>query len=52
MKLWYLLREALRLVGRRRSLILAPLLVLLVLLTLIAFYVGPGTLVTFIYAGF
>jgi hypothetical protein len=51
MKLWYLLKEAWYLVRRRRAYLLAPVLVMLVLLALVAFYVGPGAVVTFIYAG-
>ena len=51
MKLWVLLREALHLVLRHRLYFLAPLLLLLVLLALLAFYVGPATVVTFIYSG-
>lgn len=50
-KLWYLLREAFYLVRRRKSYLLAPLLLLLVLVALVAFYVGPGAVVTFMYAG-
>jgi hypothetical protein len=51
MKLWYLLKEAFHLIRRRKAYVLAPLLVLLLLLALVAFYVGPGAVVTFIYAG-
>lgn len=51
MKLWYLLKEAFHFVRRRKAYVLAPVLVLLVLLALIAFYVGPGAVVTFLYAG-
>ena len=51
MKLWMLLKEALYLVPRHKLYVLAPLLVLLLLLALIAFYVGPATVVTFIYSG-
>ena len=51
MKLWYLLKEALHFVRRRKAYVLAPVLLLLMLLALIAFYVGPGAVVTFLYAG-
>jgi hypothetical protein len=51
MKLWYLLREMWRLIRRDKVWVLAPLLMLLVLVALLAFYVGPGAVVTFIYAG-
>lgn len=51
MKVWYLLVEMFRLVKRHKMYFLAPILVMLVLLALLAFYIGPGALVTFIYAG-
>ncbi len=51
MKLWYLLKEAFHLVRKHKAYVLAPLLVMLALLALVAFYVGPGAVVTFIYAG-
>jgi hypothetical protein len=51
MKLWYLLKEMWRLIRRERVWVLAPLLMLMVLVALLAFYVGPGAVVTFIYAG-
>ncbi len=51
MKLWFLLRETFRFLRRHRRFVLAPLLLLLVLVALVAFYVGPGAVVTFIYAG-
>ncbi|HOU54353.1 MAG TPA: DUF5989 family protein [Myxococcota bacterium] len=51
MKLWLLLREAYRFLRRHRRFVLAPLLLLLILVALMAFYVGPGAVVTFIYAG-
>ena len=51
MKLLYLYREGLELVKRHRLYFIAPLLLALLLLSLIAFYVGPGVVVTFIYSG-
>jgi len=51
MKLWFLLRETYRFLRKHRRYILAPLLLLLLLIALLAFYVGPGAVVTFIYAG-
>jgi uncharacterized membrane protein len=51
MKLWYLLREMVRLMRRNRRYFLAPVLLILLLAALVAFYVGPGVVVTFIYAG-
>ena len=50
MKLWLLLREVFRFFRRHRRYVLAPLLLLLVLIALLAFYVGPGAVVTFISA--
>lgn len=51
MKLWLLLKETFRLIGRHKLYVLTPLLVMLLLLALLAFYVGPGAAVTFIYSG-
>ena len=51
MKLWYLLKEAMYFVRRHKGYVLAPVLMLLVLLALIAFYVGPTAVVSFFYAG-
>ena len=51
MKLLMLLKEMLHLVRRHKLYVLMPLLLLLILLALLAFYVGPGVVVTFIYSG-
>lgn len=51
MKLWYLLKEMIQLIRRHRVYFLAPVLLCLLLLALLAFYIGPGAVVTFIYAG-
>lgn len=51
MRVGFLTREALRFLWRYRAFVLAPLLGLLVLLTLLALYLGPETIVTLIYAG-
>lgn len=52
MKLWYLLKETWFYLRRHRTYFLVPVMVLLILVALVAFYVGPGAVVTFLYAGF
>lgn len=47
----YMAREMVVMLKKRKAYFLAPLVVLLVLLAVLAFYVGPGAVVTFIYAG-
>ena len=51
LKITYILKEAFYLVKKHKIYFLAPILLLLVLLTLIVFYVGPSVVVSFIYAG-
>ena len=51
MKLIYLFKEMIRLIRRHKAYVLAPSLAMLLLLTLMAFYVGPGAVLTFIYSG-
>lgn len=51
MKLGYLSRQMWRLMRKNRMYVFAPVLLFLLLAALVAFYVGPGVVVTFIYAG-
>jgi hypothetical protein len=51
-KIAYMLAEMLHLIRRRKLYFLAPILILLALLAFLVFQLGPGALLTFIYAGF
>ena len=50
-KLILLLKESLLLVKKHKIYFLLPLLVCLALLALLAFHIGPGIVISFIYAG-
>ena len=51
-KFWYILKEMGFLIWAHRLYFTAPLLIMLALLVLLAFYAGPAAVLTFIYAGF
>jgi len=51
MRLWYLIKEGWGLIRRYRLYLILPVLLALLLLTVVAFYVGPAAVVTFIYSG-
>jgi len=46
-----MLKEMMRLIKARKLYFLAPTLIILVILTVIVFHLGPATILTFIYAG-
>ncbi len=50
-KMFLMIRESLNLVRKHKVYFLLPLLLCLAVLTLLAFQVGPGIVVSFIYAG-
>ncbi|MCX5792306.1 MAG: hypothetical protein NTY45_08865 [Elusimicrobia bacterium] len=50
-KIVLIIRESLALVRKHKIYFLLPLLLSLSLLALLAFHVGPGIVVSFIYAG-
>jgi len=50
-KLILLLKESVLLVKKHKIYFLLPLLVCLALLALLAFHIGPGIAISFIYAG-
>jgi hypothetical protein len=50
-KVYYILTEMLALIKEHRIYILAPILIMLGLLSILVYYVGPTVIVTFIYAG-
>jgi len=47
----YVFREMAFLIWSHKLYVIAPILITLVLLVLIAFYIGPTAFLTFIYAG-
>jgi len=51
LKLWLLIRETLTLLRKHKMYIIVPILLMLLVLALLAFYVGPGVAVTFVYSG-
>lgn len=51
MRVWRILVQFVHFVKRRRRYVLVPLLILLVLIAVLAFYVVPSAFVSFLYAG-
>ena len=47
----YIFKEMLYLVKKHRLAFLLPIFIVLVLLTLLAYYVGPAVVTMFVYAG-
>jgi hypothetical protein len=50
-KVIYLLREIFFMVKKHKLYFLAPILVMLALLALLVYYIGPSVIISFIYAG-
>lgn len=50
-RLWFITKEMLHLIRAHKMYFIAPILISLVILTLLAFYLGPTAVLTFIYAG-
>ncbi len=50
-KMLLIMRESLALVRRHKFYFLLPLLLLLAVLSVLAFQIGPGIVISFIYAG-
>lgn len=50
-RIGYIFKEMLFLIKSHKLYFISPLLLMLVFLTLLAFYVGPTAILTFIYAG-
>jgi hypothetical protein len=50
-KLGYVLKESFYLVKKHKVYFLAPILIILALLGLVAYYIGPSAIISFIYAG-
>ena len=51
-KVGYIIRETFILIKKHRLYFLTPTLVVLALLAVLVYYVGPSIITTFIYAGF
>ncbi len=50
-KIFYLFRETFYMIKKYKIFFLAPLFILLILLALVAFYIGPSVVISFFYAG-
>jgi hypothetical protein len=50
-KILYILKEMVFLIKKHRLFFLAPILILLALLAILVYYIGPAAIVSFIYAG-
>jgi hypothetical protein len=50
-KIVYLFKEAAYLIKEHRFYFIAPLLIMIVILALLAYYAGPTVILSFIYAG-
>jgi len=51
LKITYLLKETFYLIRKHRIYFLAPIFMILVVLALLVFYIGPSVIISFIYAG-
>ncbi len=50
-RIWYMFKEMIHLIRAHKLYFISPLLLTLVLLALLALYLGPTAVLTFIYAG-
>jgi len=51
-KIAYMFKEMLYMIKRQKLYFLAPIFIILALLAVIVWYIGPTVIVSFIYAGF
>jgi len=51
LKITYLFKESFYLIKKHKVFFLAPILILMSLLALLVFYIGPSVIISFIYAG-
>jgi len=51
-KIAYIFKEMLYMIKRQKLYFLAPIFIILALLAIIVWYIGPTVVVSFIYAGF
>lgn len=50
-KIWYILKETLYLIRRHKVYFFAPVFIILGILAVLVFYIGPSVIISFIYAG-
>jgi hypothetical protein len=50
-KIWYILKEMLYMIKKHKLYFLAPIFIIFVILAVLAFYIGPSVVISFIYAG-
>jgi len=50
-KVIYIAKESFYMLKKHKIYFLAPLLIMFAILALIAFYIGPSVIISFIYAG-
>lgn len=50
-KIIYILKETFYLIKKHKVFFLAPIFIILALLTILVFYIGPSVMISFIYAG-
>ena len=50
-KILYILKEMFYLINKHKFYFLAPILIILALLAILVYYIGPAAIVSFIYAG-
>ena len=51
-KMAYMFREMIALIKRNKMWFFAPILLTMVVLSVLVYYIGPGVVMTFVYAGF
>jgi len=47
----YIFKETLYLIRKHKAYFFAPILIILGIIAILVFYVGPGVIITFMYAG-
>ena len=50
-KLTYILMEMLSLISKHKLYFISPVLIVLAILALLVYYIGPTAIITFLYAG-
>ncbi len=50
-KVLYILKEMLHMIRRHKFYFIAPILIILALLAILVYYLGPAAIVSFFYAG-
>jgi hypothetical protein len=50
-KVWYIIKQMLVLIKKHKFYFIAPMLLVLALIAILVYYIGPAVIVSFIYAG-